>query len=440
MIFNLGGAAFETPELNPNYPNDVSDHYIEGESKSATFEVRISKDGFPDEYAYQWYVNDSAVDGATERTYTRTGLTEGVYSIYCEVTNAAGTVQSRTATLEVTLYTTPVLDASYPANVTQFEKENGSATFTVAIDTEGVPASYTYQWYVNGSAVSGATGSSYTKTGLTSAATYTVYCKVTNAAGTVQSRTATLTVQNSQPTYTYSGSHQLIRDGVGNWRIKLKSSGTLRFTYFGAGNGIIDVFCVGGGSGSNTFTGGGGGKTKTASYVMYSNTNYIVTIGGGGAALSNGGRSGFNSDSVYADGGTASSSQYYGGSGGSGGAGYGNDGQGPQASNKNLNGGSDGSAGGTYNPNYPGGSGQGSTTREFGETSGTLYAGGGAGRYSFAGTSSIDGTGGSGGGGNVGAAGGTNTGGGGGASTGTNPNVNVGVSGGSGIVVIRNHR
>ena len=338
-------------------------------------------------------------------------------------------------------YELPILNSAYPANVTQIEQSGGSATFNMVIDTPGKPAKYTYQWYVNGSKVSGATGSSYTKTGLTSVATYSVYCEVTNKAGTVQSRIATLTVQSSQPKYTYSGSHELIKDGTYNWRIKLKSSGTMRFSYFGSGGGSIDVFCVGGGSGSNTFTGGGGGKTKTASSVKLSlNTNYSVTIGGGGAALSNGGRSGFNNNAVYADGGTASSSQYYGGSGGSGGAGYGNDGQGPQASNKNLNGGSNGSAGGTYNPNYPGGSGQGTTTREFGETSGTLYAGGGAGRYSYAGTSSSDGKGRSGGGGNVGVAGGTNTGGGGGASTGTNPNVNIGVSGGSGIVVIRNHR
>ena len=261
-------------------------------------------------------------------------------------------------------YELPILNSAYPANVTQIEQSGGSATFNMVIDTPGKPAKYTYQWYVNGSKVSGATGSSYTKTGLTSVATYSVYCEVTNKAGTVQSRIATLTVQSSQPKYTYSGSHELIKDGTYNWRIKLKSSGTMRFSYFGSGGGSIDVFCVGGGSGSNTFTGGGGGKTKTASSVKLSlNTNYSVTIGGGGAALSNGGRSGFNNNAVYADGGTASSSQYYGGSGGSGGAGYGNDGQGPQASNKNLNGGSNGSAGGTYNPNYPGGSGQGTTTR-----------------------------------------------------------------------------
>ena len=94
------------------------------------------------------------------------------------------------------LYQLPVLNSSYPANasVSYAYGSSTSATFSVSIATAGVPDSYTYQWYVNNGAVSGATSSSYTKTGLNEAGAYTVYCKVTNKAGTVTSRTATLTV------------------------------------------------------------------------------------------------------------------------------------------------------------------------------------------------------------------------------------------------------
>ena len=55
--------------------------------------------------------------------------------------------------------------------------------------------SYTYQWYKNGSIVSGATSSSYTFTP-SAIGTTTLYCEVTNNAGTVTSRTATITANN----------------------------------------------------------------------------------------------------------------------------------------------------------------------------------------------------------------------------------------------------
>ena len=440
MIFNLGGGAFETPTLNPNYPADASIVVIDGKTASATFAVEIATHGAPTEYTYQWYENGTAIAGATGSSYTKTVTTGGTHTLYCKVTNAAGEVLSRTATLTVTLHKVPVLNSSYPANVTQVEKSGGSATFKVQIATAGIPASYTYQWYVNGSAVSGATGSSYTKTGLTSAATYTVYCKVTNAAGTVQSRTATLTVQSSQPVYTYSGSHELIKEGTYNWKIKLKSGGTLRFSHLGNCTGTIDVFLVGGGGGGGT-SGGGGGKTTTSTATIAVNTNYTIAVGGGGASGyldATGGTGGtstaFGKSAAGGTGGTHGTVGSIGGSGGSGGGGYGGGDVGGA-------GGSDGGNGTRFNLNSTGGSGQGTTTREFGSSSGTLYAGGGGG------AGKPGGTGGSGGGGaglhvdyydkQGGSPGATNTGGGGGGYSWTTFR---GGAGGSGIVVIRNKR
>ena len=134
--------------LNPSYPQDVTKTVIKGNTVSATFSVQIAEAGVPAKYTYQWYVNGTAVSGATSSTYTRTGLSAtATYTVYCEVTNAAGTVRSREATLKVTQYYTPVLNTSYPANVTG-ATVGSSATFKVAIATAGVPESYTYQWYV----------------------------------------------------------------------------------------------------------------------------------------------------------------------------------------------------------------------------------------------------------------------------------------------------
>ena len=162
-------------------------------------------------------------------------------------------------------YELPVLDASYPKDAAVTASPGGSASFSVRITTPGRPAEYTYQWYKNGAAISGATGASLTLTGLTAAATYSVYCKVTNKAGSVASRTATLTVRSYLPAYTYTGSAQLIDDGNFNWRLKLLTSGTLTFSHLGsaAGKGG-QAFLVGGGGGGRPGGGapGRGGRRR----------------------------------------------------------------------------------------------------------------------------------------------------------------------------------
>ena len=108
-------------------------------------------------------------------------------------------------------YRTPVLNASYPANVTQMET-NGSTTFKVVISTAGNPDNYTYQWYWNGSKADGATSATYTRSAIP-AGSYTVYCTVTNKAGTVTSRTATVTVNRQ---YFYNAGNQM-SSVTGGW-------------------------------------------------------------------------------------------------------------------------------------------------------------------------------------------------------------------------------
>lgn len=197
-----GGKKKFLPTLNANYPQDKSLTFISGNTASATFEVKIATDGYPVEYTYQWYVNNAAVSGATGTSYTWSGTSGGTYSIRCDVTNKAGTVQSRTATLTANMQYTPTLNGSYPANVTSVRKD-ANTTLKVEISKAGNPTSYTYQWYKNGSAISGATSSTYSFSLKENAGTYTFYCKVTNAAGTVQSRTATVILQ-SETKYLYN--------------------------------------------------------------------------------------------------------------------------------------------------------------------------------------------------------------------------------------------
>ncbi len=217
--------------------------------------------------------------------------------------------------------------------------------------------------------------------------------------------------------FTYSGDYTLLDDSDGNWRLKFLTSGTfIPLTAM-----CIDVFLVGGGggglkyyskSGSFSYLGGGGGYTKTAkSIVLTINTEYQIIIGDGGTganinrnepvttyATSGGSSSAFN---ITVDGGqNASNSAISYGNGGSGGG---------------STAGTDGSDGVVPSGSYASaGKGQGTTTREFGESTGALYSTGGSGGQN---KDRDPNTGDGGGSGSFG-----------------------GFSGGSGIVIIRNHR
>ena len=332
----------------------------------------------------------------------------------------------------------PILNPSYPANVTNWQGEQ--ATFRVEIATAGVPAEYTYQWYRDGAKWTEATNATVSWSGA-SIGSHSIYCVVTNKAGEVTSRVATLTVKDQYMHYTYTGEQEFSYEGNnGDWKIKFKSSGTLKFTNLGKWDGKLDVFCVGGGSaggsgnwdGNNGYgkAGSGGYTTTQKSIQVTANTAYSIVIGAGGqSAFAPGGNT--TAFGVAAGGGTKLI-------GGSGGGAYGNG-----AVN---NGGSDGGNGDPQDAANIGidhwgspGRGQGRTTREFGEPTGTLYAGGGG----AGGNGSAQAHGGAGGGGNGAwnghqpTSGEANTGGGGGGMYYGLTNVG---KGGSGIAIIRNHR
>ncbi len=335
-------------------------------------------------------------------------------------------------------YALPVLHSSYPANTTVVEGGSAAASFNVQIATAGKPAEYTYQWYLNGTAINGATNSGYTKTGLTAAGTHTLYCAVTNKAGTVISRVATLTVTSSKPTYTYTGRHELVADGAYNWKIRFLSSGTLKFSDLGNA-AKMDLFLVGGGGGASNGGGGGGYTTTQKGLAVAKGASYSIVVGAGGAADAEIGGSGGQSSALgYTAKGGAGGRNWNayagrGGNGGSGGGAYVGEG-GSETHGHGGSNGSDGKGNAGGHPTLsaaPGGTGQGTTTREFGEAAGALYAGGGAG-----GSTGYATLGGAGGGGNRGKEGAANTGGGGGGQGGTATAQN----GGLGIVILRNAR
>lgn len=178
------------------------------------------------------------------------------------------------------------------------------------------------------------------------------------------------------------GTYQVLDDGGGNWRIKFLASGT--FTPLK--NMVIDAFLLGGGGGRSYVlcgAGGAGYTTTVRSVVLTANTAYPIVVGAAGKNITDGNLNGTDGGTTSAFAASAlggkgskrgyNTSKQPGADGGSGGGGL--NVSGVHANYSTATGGTDGGDGTTATT--AGGKGQGTTTREFGEADGDLYASGG---------------------------------------------------------------
>ena len=163
--------------------------------------------------SYQWNHNGTAITGATSPTYTTpvetTSSNGAQFSVV--VSNSAGTVTSNTATLTVNPGAVAPSITSQPANQTITVGQ--TAAFSV---TATGTAPLSYQWNHNGTAISGATSSSYTTPAETTSASGTQFTVVvSNSAGSVTSSAAVLTVNPAPvaPSITTQPSSQTITAG-----------------------------------------------------------------------------------------------------------------------------------------------------------------------------------------------------------------------------------
>jgi hypothetical protein len=141
-------------------------------------------------FAYQWYNNGTIISGATAATYVAT--TTANYTV--KITDANGCVSNASNAIAVTASTipTPTITAGGPTTI--------CAGSNVVLSTT-VMAGMTYQWYNNGTAIAGATSSTYTAT---TAANYTV--KYINGATSSSISTATTVTVNALPSATITPS------------------------------------------------------------------------------------------------------------------------------------------------------------------------------------------------------------------------------------------
>ncbi|MBV9346034.1 MAG: pyrrolo-quinoline quinone [Gammaproteobacteria bacterium] len=139
--------------------------------------------------SYQWLRNGAAISGANGPSYSlATSSSDNGASFAVTVSNASGSVQSTAATLTV--------NPGGPSITAQPQDQTvvvgTAATFNVTASGVGT---LTYQWARNGTAIAGATGSSYSTAATTNADNGALYSVVvSNSIGSATSRSAVLTV------------------------------------------------------------------------------------------------------------------------------------------------------------------------------------------------------------------------------------------------------
>ncbi len=152
-----------------------------------TSDTLADADGLSGPISYQWYRDGAAIDGATGTTYITTQADVGaVITVIASYTDDQGTPESISSA--GTAAVTNVNNAPTGAvtiNGSPIENQTLTASNTLA-DSDGLGA-ISFQWYRDGVAISGATGSTYTTTQTDVGTVISVLASYTDGQGTNES-------------------------------------------------------------------------------------------------------------------------------------------------------------------------------------------------------------------------------------------------------------
>jgi hypothetical protein len=122
-------------------------------------------------YTYQWYHNNAPISGATSQTLSLSSLTISASDQFSvSVTPNDGVISGLTAVSDaVTIATVSPITLSPPtvSSVTISSNNTSNASILTAAVSSTSPASFAYQWLQNNLAITGATSSTLSLSGLT---------------------------------------------------------------------------------------------------------------------------------------------------------------------------------------------------------------------------------------------------------------------------------
>jgi len=207
----------------------------------------------------------NTVSGTT--TFSVTPTTNTTYSI-ASVTDSHGNSGISTGSATVTIYAPASITVQQMSSATIIE----GATTTLSVTATGQPI-LNYQWYKDGSAISGANSYSYTTTNTTSAAG-TYYVTVSTTCNVVSSTTSTVSV-TARPQGSLTGS---AISKIGTGQLTYTSSnggGPFTIVYQPAEGSNVTVTNVTSGSTISVTT---GTPSVTTTYTLVSVTDQTTTV------------------------------------------------------------------------------------------------------------------------------------------------------------------
>ena len=137
---------------------------------------------------YQWYLDGTAILGATSSTYSIVSSTVSSLGRYTVTVSNAGS--SQTSQPAILTFSNPII-INQPQSITSIT--GASATFSVT----NTGLSNNYQWYFNGNAIPGATEASLNITNLNESNVGSYSVKISNIYGNTTSSIAVLSIVNN---------------------------------------------------------------------------------------------------------------------------------------------------------------------------------------------------------------------------------------------------
>jgi uncharacterized protein YkwD len=204
--------------------------------------------------SYQWFVGtrgntSTPIDGATGASYTTPAMTETT-NYWVRLSDGTATADSNTALIAVAPADAPGSPppaGTAPSITTQPQSQtiNSGQTATLTVDADGT-APMAFTWYTGqsgatSSPVHGATSKTFTTPAL--ASTTSFWVRVTNAAGSSDSVTATITVTapppaGTAPSITTQPQSQTINSGqTASLSVGAEGTGPLSFQWYQGASG-----------------------------------------------------------------------------------------------------------------------------------------------------------------------------------------------------------